>query len=205
MNSDHAAGPDPEQGLSPDLDEELARFPRLDAHGMVAADLAEEQAPAPLDGPSPMLPGLVAAVGVVLTVLAVAEAVRSVPAAGQARPMTALVLPAALALGGYALTRVLQLLARAESRRRRRSAGAELPLVRWQLIDAHSLHAVWVIGVGASIALMGLLGVWSLLDGRPSGLEPGWPLLLIGGAVALLAHLARQRTAQSWQEAGDVN
>src|SRR5699024_9268227 len=108
---------------------------------------------------------------------------------------------ASLALGGYSLTRLLQLLALAGSRRRRRSAGAELPPVRWQLFDAHSLHAVWVIAVGASIALMGLLGVWSLLDGRPSGLEPGWPLLLCGGAVALLAHLAGRRTSRCWQEA----
>ncbi|ATG52710.1 hypothetical protein CFK38_15130 [Brachybacterium vulturis] len=155
-------------------------------------------------GPTPLLPSLVAAAGVVLTVLAVVEAARTVPAADQARPMNELVLAAALALGGYSLTRVLQLLLRAQSRRRRRRAGAALPEVRRQLVDAHSLHAVWVIGVGASIALMGALGVWSLLDGRPSGLEPGWPLLLCGGAVALLAHLARQCTSRCWQEAGDA-
>src|SRR5699024_11179996 len=81
------------------------------------------------------------------------------------------------------------------------SMGADLPAVRWQLFDAHSLHAVWVIAVGSSIALMGVLGVWSLLDGSPSGLEPGWPLLLCGVAVALLAHLAGQRTSRCWQEA----
>lgn len=204
MNADHAARPEPEQGLEPDLGGELARFPRLDADGMVTEDRADEPAPAPLDGPSPLLPALAAAAGVVLTVLTVVEAVRTVPAAGQARPMNGLVLATSLALGGYSLTRMLQLLLMAQSRRRRRLTGAELPRVRWQLIDAHSLHAVWVIGVGASIAMMGLLGVWSLLDGRPSGLEPGWPLLLSGGAVALLAHLARQRTSQCWQEAGDV-
>ena len=55
-----------------------------------------------------------------------------------------------------------------------------------------------MIGVGASVALMGLLGLWSLLDGRPSGLEPGWPLLLIGGAVALLARVAWRRTSACW-------
>lgn len=203
MSSDHAAGTDPEQDRAHGPADELARFPRLDADGMVAEDGAAES-PAPLDGPSLLLPSLVTAAGAALTVLAVVEAVRTVPAAGQARPMTALVLTAALGLGGFSLTRVLQLLLMAESRRRRGAAGSELPEVRRQLIDAHSLHAIWVIGVGASIALMGVLGVWSLLDGRASGLEPGWPLLLSGAAVALLAHLARQRTAQSWQEAGDA-
>ncbi|HLQ80386.1 MAG TPA: hypothetical protein VK122_04755 [Brachybacterium sp.] len=199
MSAQHDPGPGRERGAEPDPAQELARFPRLDAEGMIADD--DEHEPAPLPGPSPLLPSLVTAVGVGLTVLAVVDVVRTVPAPGGARPMNAAVLAASLALGGYSLTRLLQLLALAGSRRRRRSAGAELPPVRWQLFDAHSLHAVWVIAVGASIALMGLLGVWSLLDGRPSGLEPGWPLLLCGGAVALLAHLAGRRTSRCWQEA----
>ncbi|ASK67201.1 hypothetical protein CFK39_12370 [Brachybacterium avium] len=171
---------------------------------MIAGGPADERTAAPLDGPSPLLATLVTAAGVVLTVLGVVEAVRTVPADGQVRPMSILVLAAALALGGYSLTRLLQLWVLAESRRRRHAAGAELPEVRWQLLDAHSLHAVWAIGVGASVALMGLLGVWSLLDGHPSGLEPGWPLLLSGGALALLVHLVRGRTSRCWEEAGDV-
>ncbi len=199
MTSQDDPGLGPEQSAEPDPAQELARFPRLDADGMIAEDADHD--PAPPAGPSPLLPSLVTAVGVGLTVLAVVDVVRSVPAPGGARPMAAAVLAAALAFGGYSLTRLLQLLALAESRRRRRSMGADLPAVRWQLFDAHSLHAVWVIAVGSSIALMGVLGVWSLLDGSPSGLEPGWPLLLCGGAVALLAHLAGQRTSRCWQEA----
>jgi len=216
MRSDRASGPDPEQGPEPvpaegptegsadGLPEELAAFPRLDAEGMIVGAEQDGQAPAPLSGPSPLLPGLVAIAGVVLTVLAVLATVRTVPAAGQARPMLVPVLVAGLALGGYSMTRLLQLLLLATSRARRRAAGADLPPVRWQLLDDHSLHAVWVIGVGASIGLMGLLGVWSLLDGHPSGLEPGWPLLLVGGGAALMAHLARQRASRAWQEAGEV-
>lgn len=179
--------------------------PRLDAEGMPVRDDAAGPAPVPLAGPSLLLPVLASSLGAVLTAAAVVQAVRAVPAPGEARPMTALVLTAALALGGFSLTRLVQLLVLAGSRRRRRRAGSELPPVRWQLFDAHSLHAVWVLAVGASIALMGLLGVWSLLDGHPSGLEPGWPLLLCGGGVALLAHLAGRATSRCWQEAdGDL-
>ncbi|MDN5821289.1 MAG: hypothetical protein L0H39_07350, partial [Brachybacterium sp.] len=119
MSSDHVSGPDPGQGLERHLTDELARFPRLDAEGMVAEARTDERAPAPLDGPSPLLPALVATAGVALTVLGVVEAARTAPAAGQARPMNELVLAAALALGGYSLTRVLQLLTMVESRPRR--------------------------------------------------------------------------------------
>lgn len=188
-----------------DLAASLEDFPLLDRDGMIAGrDEAEEPA-AVLADPSLLLPAVVAGLGVLLTVLSVAETVRFVPADGQARPLTVPLLAAALALGGFSLTRLLQLLLLARSRARARAAGAELPEVRWQLIDAHSLHAVWVIGVGASIALMGALGVWSELDGAPSGLEPGWPLVAVGGGVALLAHRARQRTERCWVEAGDAD
>lgn len=196
---DLSAGENPEQ-----VPEQIASLPRLDADGMIAADGSPPREPAPLAGPSALLPTLVAAAGAALTVLTAVETVRSVPGAGEARPMNELVLAAALALGGYSLTRLLQLLLLAGARARDRSAGRTLAEVRWRLLDEHSLHAVWVIGVGASIGLMGLLGVWSLLDGHPSGLEPGWPLLLVGGGTALLAHLARQRTSRAWQEAGDT-
>ncbi|ACU84727.1 hypothetical protein Bfae_08730 [Brachybacterium faecium DSM 4810] len=153
-------------------------------------------------GPSSLLPVLVAVAGTALAALELAEVLRASPAAGQARPMSALVLTAALALGGFSLTRVLQLLVLATARARRRAAGAALDEVPWQLPDAHSLHAIWVIGVGASVALMGLLGLWSLADGRPSGLEPGWPLLLAGGAVALGVHLLRVQISACWRAAG---
>ena len=161
---------------------------------------AEEGSDRQDPGPSPVLPGLVALLGLALFSQQLVELVRMEPAEGQARPMNGPVLAVALALGGYSMTRLLQLLRFVAGRRRREAAGETLRDVPWQLLDSHSLHAVWVIGVGASIALMGLLGLLSLLDGRPSGLEPGWPLLLAGGAVALLGRLAWQRTTAAWTE-----
>jgi hypothetical protein len=62
---------------------------------------------------------------------------------------------------------------------------------------------MWLVGVGASIALMGVLGLWSLLEGEASGLEPGWPRLLVGGAVSLLADRLRRRIEGLWQDAGE--
>jgi hypothetical protein len=50
---------------------------------------------------------------------------------------------------------------------------------------------------------MGVLGLWSLLEGEASGLEPGWPLLLVGGAVSLLADRLRRRIEGLWQDAGE--
>ena len=164
-------------------------------------DQGEGSASAAVDrGPSWLPPALVCLVGAGLAVLQLVRLVQAVPVEGQPRPMKAMVHASALAVGGFSLTRLLQLLALARNRRRRRAAGQALPEVSWQLLDAHSLHGVWVVGVGGSVALMGGLGLWSLLDGRPSGLEPGWPLLLIGGAVMLLGHLARQRTTTCWED-----
>ncbi|NMA76073.1 hypothetical protein H3H54_04745 [Brachybacterium sp. Z12] len=197
MSSEHLPGIDPEvedAGPPP-------RATRLDAEGMPLdrpGTGSDEGSPALDRGPSSLLPGLVTAIGLALAVRQLVVLVRASPSEGQALPLSGMVLAAALTLGGFSLTRLLQLLGFASSRRRRREAGEELPEVPWQLGDAHSLHAVWVIGVGASVALMGLLGLWSLLDGRPSGLEPGWPLLLIGGAVALLARVAWRRTSACW-------
>ncbi|WP_193104848.1 hypothetical protein [Brachybacterium sp. FME24] len=162
--------------------------------------------PPPLDsGPTLLWPCIVAAAGLVLTILEVGRLVQLAPADGQARPLNGLILAAALACGGFSMTRLLQLMVFAGSRRTRHTAGVGAPRreVPWQLTDVHSLHAVWVIGVGASIALMGLLGLWSLLGGLPSGLEPGWPSLLIGALVALLARLAWQRTTARWTASGD--
>lgn len=154
-------------------------------------------------GPSLLLPGLVTLLGLALLSQQLVELIRMAPAEGQVRPMNGPVLAAALALVGFSLTRLLQLLGFITVRRRREAAGGTLREVPWQLEDAHSLHAVWVIGVGASIALMGLLGLWSLLDGRPSGLEPGWPLLLAGGAVALVGRVAWLRTTAGWAESAE--
>lgn len=179
-------------------------LPRLDADGMPAAvdPVAAGEPSGPTDGrapgPTAVLPVLVALLGAVLTLWQLREVLAAVPAPARPRPMNGLVLTVSLALGGFSLTRVLQLLHLARSRRARAAAGNELAAAPRRLADAHSLHAVWVVGVAASVALMGALGVWSTLDGRHSGLEPGWPLLLLGGGAALLAHLAARATTAAW-------
>lgn len=150
--------------------------------------------------PSLAPPVLVAALGVGAMVLEVVRVIGIDPADGRARPMVGLVLAAALALGGFSATRAAQLLRLATRRAARAEGSVPAP---WALTEAHSLHAVWVIGVGASVALMGLLGLWSLADGNPSGLEPGWPLLLVGALMALLTRMAWQRTSRLWALSGD--
>lgn len=163
----------------------------------------EHDAPELDRGPSLLLPVLVTVAGVALAVHELMTLIGLDPAEGQPRPMTGLVLASALALGGFSLTRLLQLMAFAGARHRDAGAGRNVQEVPWQLTDAQAQHGVWVIGVGASIALMGLLGLWSLIDGSPSGLEPGWPLLLVGGGVALAARWAWLRTSEAWSGAGD--
>ncbi|MGP9537655.1 hypothetical protein ACT3SP_06560 [Brachybacterium sp. AOP43-C2-M15] len=201
MTAERTPGSDP--GRAHDRPPE--HLPRLDADGKPvdeardASGSAEGPGAGRMPGPSPLPPVLLAVTGAALTVWQLAELLRAVPAQGQALPMTGLVLAAAVALGGFSMARVLQLLRLAAAHRRRRLHGEETAEAPRPLADAHSLHAIWVVGVGGSISLMGLLGVWSLLDGRPSGLEPGWPLLLIGAAVALVAHLAAQRTTACWE------
>lgn len=161
-------------------------------------------------GPSVLLPVLVTIAGAALAVHELVELIRHVPAAGRPRPMNGALLSLALALGGFSGTRLLQLMAFAGARHRRaaengsdRAADGSDLEVPWQLTDAQSLHGVWVIAVGGSLALMGALGLWSLLEGAPSGLEPGWPLLLLGGAVALCARTLWLRTSAHWAGAGD--
>jgi hypothetical protein len=117
--------------------------------------------------------------------------------------MVPLVLTAAAALGGFSLVRLGQLLALARSRAHRRARGAPLAPLAWRITQEHALHGTWLVGVGASVALMGALGLWSQLDGRPSGLEPGWPLLLCGAAVAYLGDRLRRRIEELWEESGD--
>ena len=175
-------------------------------------------------GPSLLLPALVTIMGVALALHELVELIRHLPAAGRPRSLDGVVLALALALGGFSGTRLLQLMTFAGARHRRAVSGAgsraaggsdgsarasertadEIgPEVPWQLTDAQSVHGVWVIAVGGSLALMGMLGLWSALDGQPSGLEPGWPLLLLGVAVALLGRMAWLRTSAHWSGAGD--
>src|SRR5690606_32296063 len=154
--------------------------------------------------PSLLLPALVSAAGVLLAGLEVFSLVTMDLPEGEPLPLHRAVLAGALAMGGFSVTRLLQLLVFASRRRRRRQAGQELAEVAWQLTDAHTVHGVWALAVSGSIALMGLLGLWSLLDGIPSGLEPGWPLLLIGAGLALLSRLAWLRTSASWEGAPEA-
>ena len=178
--------------------------PRLDADGMIVREDAETPArPALQRSPSRLPPGAVTALGVLGAGLALGELLRASPAPGQAPPMVPLVLASALALSGYSFARLLQLLALVRSRARTRARGGSPATAAWGLTQEHALHGPWVVGAGAAIALMGLLGLWSLLDGRPSGLEPGWPLLLVGGGVALAGRRLQLRIETLWVDERD--
>jgi hypothetical protein len=175
--------------------------PRLDADGMIVREDVDSPPRSPLQrSPSRLLPGVVTGLGVLAAGFALAELLRTAPAPGQAPPMVPLVLASALALGGYSLTRLLQLLALVRSRARARARGDSPAPAPWGLTQQHALHGIWVVGVGASIALMGLLGLWSLLDGNSSGLEPGWPLLLVGGGIALTGRRLQLRVEALWED-----
>ena len=103
----------------------------------------------------------------------------------------------ALTAGGWSLLRLLQLL-RAAAR-----AGAESSGTVQARASSAELHRTWLLGVAGSLGLMGMLGLWSLADGGRSGLEPGWPLLLGGTAVALAAQLLCTRVqalAARWEQ-----
>src|SRR5699024_3719368 len=146
MSSEHRPGLDPEHGDAGSP----PSFPRLDAEGMLArSDAADADDSARRDkGPSLLLPGLVTLLGLALLSQQLVELIRMAPAEWQVRPMNGPVPAAALALVGFSLTRLLQLLGFITVRRRREAADGTLREVPWQLEDAHSLHAVWVIGVG---------------------------------------------------------
>jgi len=188
----------------PDPSRPDPRRVRLDADGMIVHEDAGVLTSPAAAGPSPVPPVLVTGIGVLATALALADLVGEAPPAGQVRAMVPLVLASALALGGFSLARLVQLLVLVRERARRAGRGEDLRPVRWGLTQEHALHGMWLVGVGASIALMGLLGLWSLLDGEASGLEPGWPLLLAGGAVSLLADRLRRRIEGLWQDTGDA-
>lgn len=156
-------------------------------------------------GPGLLWPVMVMSAGIALTAVAATSLVQSVPEPGQPRELSQLFLAAALALGGFSLIRLLQLWSLAAQRSALRQAdpsGARRP-VPWQLTDAHSSHAVWVIGVGSSVALMGALGLWSLAGDHRTGIEPGWPLLAIGVLVVAFARIAWSRTTASWERSGE--
>ncbi|WP_170931882.1 hypothetical protein [Brachybacterium massiliense] len=204
MISEHRPDVGPERSGS-SVPGETGPAPRLDARGMPVERAARDgDAPARERGPSLLLPALVSAAGVLLAGFEVFSLVTMDLPEGEPLPLHRAVLSCALALGGFSVTRLLQLLVFASTRRRRRQAGQELAEVAWQLTDAHTVHGVWALGVSGSIALMGLLGLWSLLDGIPSGLEPGWPLLLVGGVLALLGRLAWLRTSACWEGAPEA-
>ncbi|WP_157975724.1 hypothetical protein [Brachybacterium sp. YJGR34] len=181
------------------------RLPRLDAAGMpFAPHHADDVAAPPLPLPPRRWPLLAAGAGLVLTT---AELLRVVPQLADEGPppsLGLLFLAAALALGGFSAVRLLQLhrLAASHAARCRADPEADRRPVPWTLADAHEVHGVWLLGVGVSLALVGALGLWSLADGRRTGLEPGWPLLLIGGGVAAAAHTARARITARWRESG---
>lgn len=158
-----------------------------------------EQGPGPREldeGPSALWALLLAVAAAVLALAEVAGVVQSLPERGWQQSMIPLVLSASLLAGAYSLARVLQLAAYALTRpalpRRREPSFA--------LSEAHSLHAIWLIGLGASIAFMGALGVWSSVDGRTSGLEPGWPLILIGAELAALTGVVSRSTTRAWRK-----
>lgn len=143
--------------------------------------------------PSLWLPLLVSLAGCAASGVALVGVVQS---PSETWSMVPLVLAASLAIGGFSAARMVQWWMRA------RAVAAAVPPSRADLPhdveEAHVFQAIWVIGVGASIAFMGLLGLWSSLDGRPSGLEPGWPLLLAGAVVAGCARWAWLRTSELW-------
>ena len=119
------------------------------------------------------------------------------PTRGGVHDLSGLFAWSALALCGYSLVITL-----AQWRRAMRWPRDRDPRERpaHLLRDAHTLHAFWAAGVGGSLALVGLLGMWSAYDGNLSGLEPGWQLLLPGIAVIGVALGAKHRTDQRWEE-----
>lgn len=152
------------------------------------------------DGPSPLWAVLAAAAGTVAAAFALAGTLQEIPERGWQHGMVALLLVASVVLGSYSLARVLQLAIYAATRPR-------VPRLRepsFALTQAHTLHVIWLVGLGASIAFMGLLGVWSLLDGRTSGLEPGWPLIVLGAALAAVSAGAARLTTRRWKDSGGL-
>lgn len=152
-------------------------------------------------GPSPVWAILTSAVGTVLCLAELNRLVLLEVPAGEVRNLSVLLLTASLALSGYSLVTVLS---HALVARRWKTRGAVVVEPPIRLRGGHSLHAIWVVGVGGALALMGLLGLWSWADGRTSGLEPGWHLLLAGGALAGLGFGVSRWIDRRWQQVEEL-
>lgn len=143
---------------------------------------------------SPVWAALVAVIGLVV---AIPEAVDVFGTSAEAREpgyMNGLILALGLAGGGFVLLRLVQL-AVAAHRWAPSEDGSGPPR---GLVGASDTYQVWALGIGASLGMMGVLGLLSVADGEVSGLEPGWPLLLAGAAVALPGWLLGRWAGQRW-------
>lgn len=187
----------------------------MDDSDLAAVDPAGSARPAPARGPGkgvgkgpgvgkgagmgPLWPVWAAVLSVVGLVLAVPAAVDAFGTAADAREpgyLVPLLLALALLAGGYSLVRLVHLSLAAA----RWDVPARGGVPARRLMDAHSMHAIWVSGVGASLLLMGVLGMWSALDGGVSGLEPGLPLVVTGTVTGLTGMALGRWTTDRWQQ-----
>ena len=183
------------EGMS--RDERAAAQRQPDLPGAGGSSGSERSGARELDeGPAARWAVLLAAVAVLPAPVVLLELLRSLPERGWEQAIVPLLLIVSWLAGAYSLTRVLQLAVHALTRPappRRREPS-------FSLTQAHTLHSIWLIGLGASIAFMGLLGLWSWADGRTSGLEPGWPLILIGAVLAALSAGASRLMTRTWRD-----
>lgn len=149
----------------------------------------------PDEGPSARWAALLAVVALLPAPGVLLGVLRSLPEQGWQEGVVPLLLIASWLAGAYSLARVLQLTVHALTR----PAAPRRREPSFSLTQAHSLHVIWLVGLGASIAFMGVLGLWSWADGWTSGLEPGWPLVLIGAALAALGAGASHLMARTWR------
>lgn len=133
--------------------------------------------------------------GLVLAVPAAAEAFGTAPEARTPGYLVPLLLALALLAGGYSLLRLMQLAVMASRWDVSRQGG--IPSRR--VMSEHSMHGTWVTGVGGSLLLMGALGVWSDLDGKLSGLEPGTTLVAVGAAGSIAALALANWIGRAWE------
>lgn len=145
-----------------------------------------------------LLAALPSALGAGWAVVAAVEVISERGTAREPGFLVPLVAALGLLAGGWSLVRLLQLRAKA--------AGSEVeddpagfgpsqsPVISAQM------HRIWLFGVAGSLALVGVLGLWSLADGELSGLEPGWPLMLAGAVLAGVAQLLGLTVEQRVQE-----
>ncbi|MCT1998441.1 hypothetical protein M3C58_09610 [Brachybacterium muris] len=144
---------------------------------------------------SPVWAAVPSVVGLVLALPAAVEAFGTGADTRTPGYLVPLLLALALLAGGYSLARLVQLAVMASRWDVRRQGG--VPSRR--LMGEHSMHATWAAGVGGSLLLTGALGVWSALDGKVSGLEPGTLLILVGALVVVAALVLSKRAERTWQ------